>query len=108
MHGFEGARADAHGSTGWVRLKLPTALGCFGSGDDSCVCAFTSAHGYGGAPLCVGWRGGRRLLLLLRLVPAAAARGSAAVRPEPTAGGARCKEEPTATTKTNHPSAIQR
>ena len=71
VHGFEGARADAHGSTGWVRLKLPTALGCFGSGDDSCVCAFTSAHGYGGAPLAGGWRGGRRLLLLLRLVPAA-------------------------------------
>lgn len=37
-----------------------------------CVCAFTSAHGYGGAPMAGGWRGGRRLLLLLlRLVPAA-------------------------------------
>ena len=73
MHGFEGARADAHGSTGWVRLKLPTALGCFGSGDDSCVCAFTSAHGYGGAPLAGSWRGGQRLLPLM-LVPARRAR----------------------------------
>ena len=83
MHGFEGARADAHGSTGWVRLKLPTALGCFGSGDDPCVCALSSAHGYGGAPLAGGLA--RRPEAAAAASKAGASGPALAVLPEPTA-----------------------
>ena len=107
MHGFEGARADAHGSTGWVRLKLPTALGCFGSGDDSCVCVCIHQR----TRLwwrAAGWWLARRPEAAAAASKAGASGPALAVLPEPTAGGARCKEEPTATTKTNHPSAIQR